>query len=37
MVETEVGILKMIQNENIVQLYEMFDFGGSIYLVMELY
>lgn len=37
MVETEVRILKMIKHENIVQLYEMHEFDGKIYLVMELY
>lgn len=36
MVETEVKILKMIKHENIVQLYEMYEFDGKIYLVMEL-
>ncbi|KAJ3275641.1 hypothetical protein HDV01_007644 [Terramyces sp. JEL0728] len=36
MIETEVRILKMIKHENIIQLYEMFEFNGKIYLVMEL-
>lgn len=36
MVTTEVEILKMIRHENIVQLFEMFEFDGKIYLVMEL-
>ncbi|KAJ3301307.1 hypothetical protein HDV03_001056, partial [Kappamyces sp. JEL0829] len=36
MVETEVKILKMIRHQNIVQLYEMYEFDGKIYLVMEL-
>ena len=37
MVEREVEILKMIKHENVVQLFEMFEFGEKIYLVMELY
>ena len=36
MVETEVKILKMVRHKNIVQLYEMYEFDGKIYLVMEL-
>ncbi|KAJ3260157.1 hypothetical protein HK103_001233 [Boothiomyces macroporosus] len=36
MIETEVRVLKMIKHENIIQLYEMFEFNGKIFLVMEL-
>lgn len=36
MIETEVKILKMIRHENIVQLYDMYEFDHKIYLVMEL-
>lgn len=37
MIETEVKILKMIKHDNIVQLFDMYEFGNKIYLVMELY
>lgn len=36
MIETEVNILKRVKHENIIQLYEMFEIGNKIYLVMEL-
>ncbi|KAI8896361.1 kinase-like domain-containing protein [Globomyces pollinis-pini] len=36
MVETEINILRRIDHPNIVKLYEMFEFGRKIYLVMEL-
>ncbi|KAJ1336534.1 hypothetical protein BSLG_007318 [Batrachochytrium salamandrivorans] len=36
MIEMEVNILKRVRHPNIVQLYEMYEFGGKIYLVMEL-
>jgi serine/threonine protein kinase len=36
MIETEVQILSMVRHENIVQLFEMYEIYGKIYLVMEL-
>ncbi|KAJ3275642.1 hypothetical protein HDV01_007645 [Terramyces sp. JEL0728] len=36
MIETEVKILQRIDHPNIVKLYEMYEFEGKIYLVMEL-
>jgi serine/threonine protein kinase len=36
MIETEVKILSRIDHPNIVKLYEMYEFEGKIYLVMEL-
>ncbi len=36
MIETEVKILQKVKHENIVQLYEMYEFDNKIYLVMEL-
>ncbi|KAL2914707.1 hypothetical protein HK105_205847 [Polyrhizophydium stewartii] len=36
MIETEVNILKRVRHPNIIQLYEMYEFSGKIYLVMEL-
>jgi len=36
MIETEVCILKTAKHENIIQLYEMYEIEGKIYLIMEL-
>ncbi|KAJ3314531.1 hypothetical protein HDV04_006070 [Boothiomyces sp. JEL0838] len=36
MIETEVKILQRIDHPNIVKLYEMYEFDGKIYLIMEL-
>jgi serine/threonine protein kinase len=36
MIQTEVRILSMVRHENIVELYEMYEFEDKIYLVMEL-
>jgi calcium/calmodulin-dependent protein kinase I len=36
MIETEVRILQRMNHPNIVKLYEKFDFGNKIYLIMEL-
>ena len=36
MIEMEVNILKRVRHHNIIQLYDMFEFNGKIYLVMEL-
>ena len=37
MIETEVHILKRVQHESIITLYDMFEIENKIYLVMELY
>jgi serine/threonine protein kinase len=37
MLETEVKVLKMIQHQNIVRLYQIYEYFDKIYLVMELY
>ncbi|KAJ3188308.1 calcium calmodulin-dependent protein kinase type 1G [Gaertneriomyces sp. JEL0708] len=36
MIETEVKILKQVQHENIIQLFEMYETTDRLYLVMEL-
>jgi serine/threonine protein kinase len=36
MIETEVNILQTARHEHIIQLYEMHEIEGKIYLVMEL-
>lgn len=36
MIETEVNILKNVKHEHIIQLYEMYEIEGKIYLIMEL-
>jgi len=36
MIETEVKILKRARHDNIIRLYEMYEFNSKIFLVMEL-
>lgn len=36
MIETEVNILRTARHDNIIQLYEMHEIEGKIYLLMEL-
>ena len=37
MIQTEVDILRTAKHDNIIQLYQMFEIDGKIYLLMELY
>jgi serine/threonine protein kinase len=36
MIQSEISILKKVQHENIIQLYELFETETKIYLVMQL-
>jgi serine/threonine protein kinase len=37
MIETEVKILQMMKHDNIVQLFQIYEYSDKIFLVMELY
>jgi serine/threonine protein kinase len=36
MISSEIAILKKVEHENIIQLYELFETEAKIYLVMEM-